>query len=85
MSSTRTAAAVLEADFLAIRHRLIDVAAAFDRIARGQGSGAIQSDARLNQLQQAAAILTDGQPDRAERVQMVFSLPYDENWRGRGT
>ena len=81
MSSPRTAANVLEADFLAIRHRLIDVAAAFDRIARGPDSAAIQSDARLNQLQQAAAILSDGQPDRAERVQMVFSLPYHENWR----
>ncbi|MCH7813708.1 MAG: hypothetical protein IID40_06770 [Planctomycetes bacterium] len=81
MSSPRSAANILEADFLVIRHRLIDVAAAFDRISRGPDSAAIQSDARLSQLQQAAAILTDGQPDRAERVQMVFSLPYHENWR----
>ncbi|MCP4247505.1 MAG: hypothetical protein GY778_10695 [bacterium] len=81
MSSQRTAEAVLDADFLSTRHRLIDIAAAFDRIARGQDADAIQSDPRMNQLHKAAAILTDGQADRAERVQMVFSLPYDENWR----
>jgi hypothetical protein len=37
-------------------------------------------DARYLQLEQALRVLTDGEPDRSERVQMVFSLPYHEDW-----
>ena len=27
------------------------------------------------------AILTDDEPDRAERLQLLFSQPYEDGWR----
>ena len=41
----------------------------------------MRSDLRRDQIVKAIQVLIDGQPDRAERVQMVFSDPYDEAWR----
>jgi len=80
MPTTRTAVEVLDRDFLEIRHRLLDIAAALDRMGRADNAGQVHSDHRYAQLEQAIRVLVDGQPDRAERVQMVFSLPYDEHW-----
>ena len=80
MPTTRTAVEVLDRDFLETRHRLLDIAAALDRMGRADGAGQVHSDRRYAQLEQAVRVLADGQPDRAERVQMVFSLPYDEHW-----
>ncbi len=81
MPATRTAVEVLDRDFLEIRHRVLDIAAALDRMDRVDGAGQVHSDRRYTQLEQAIRVLADGQPDRAERVQMVFSLPYDEHWK----
>jgi len=81
MPVPRTSREILDADFLSIRHRLLDLAADFDRLDRGHDAAAVASDPRLVQLLRAAALLTDEQPDRAERVQMVFSDTYDERWR----
>ena len=81
MPPTRTAVEVLNRDFLEIRHRLLDIAAALDRMDRVDGAGQVQSDPRHTQLEQAIRVLADGRPDRTERVQMVFSLPYDEHWK----
>jgi hypothetical protein len=80
MPTTRTAVEVLDRDFLEIRHRLLDIAAALDRMDRVDGAGQVHSDRRYTQLEQAIRVLANGQPDRAERVQMVFSLPYDRHW-----
>jgi len=80
MPTTRTAVEVLDRDFLETRHRLLDIAAALDRMDRADGAGQVHSDHRYTQLEQAVRVLADGQPNRAERVQMVFSLPYDGKW-----
>ena len=56
------------------------VAAGLDRIDRADGAANTRSDPRYLQLEQAIRVLTDGKPDRTERVQMVFSLPYEERW-----
>jgi hypothetical protein len=80
MPTTRTAVEVLDRDFLETRHRLLDIAAALDRMDRVDGTGQVHPDHRYTQLEQAIRVLTDGRPDRAERVQRVFSLPYDEHW-----
>ena len=76
MPAKQTAAEIFEQEFLDIRHRLIDIASALDRIERGQDATAIESDPRLAQLHQSAGILSDHQPSRTERVQMVFSDEY---------
>jgi hypothetical protein len=69
LAATTTSA--LDRDFLAIRCRLIELAASLDRIARHGGA---QDDPRMNQIQDCLAILADGQPDAAVRVQMALSI-----------
>jgi hypothetical protein len=74
-----TATEVLDREFLEVRARLIDVAAALDRIDRAEGSAT--DDPRLDQIRQAVKVLAGDTPDRAETVQSLFSLPYQEDWR----
>ena len=81
MTKAQPAEQILDRDFLDTRHRIIDVAAALDRIERSDTDGMVRDDPRLAQMTEAIRMLVDGKPDRAERVQMVFSDPYDPNWR----
>ena len=75
------ASEVLQREFLPLRGRLIEVAAALDRLARADGS--LAKDPRIEQVRRSLEILsgTAQGSDRAERVQMAFSLPYDPGWR----
>ena len=82
MKKTRTASTMLDREFLEIRCRLIDIAAGLDRVDRCDNGGASLADPRRKQIAGALAILVDGHPDRARRVQMIFSDPYDASWRG---
>ena len=70
---------VLDREFLGVRARLIDVAAALDRIARAEGD--VTDDPRLERIRQTFEILGSDAPDRAEKLQMLFSLPYREGWK----
>ena len=67
-----TAAEVLDRDFLSMRCRLIDLAAALDRIDRAAPPAS--GDPRLAQVRHSIEILASPSPDRTERVQMEFSL-----------
>lgn len=68
----------LERSFLECRARLLEVAAHLDRVDRGGGA----HDRRLELLHQALDLLRNGTiPDRAERLQLLFSRPYDLGWR----
>ena len=73
------AAEVLEREFLGVRMRLIDVAAALDRIDRAEGS--VADDPRLDQIRQALQVLSGDRSGRAEKLQLLFSLPYQDDWR----
>ena len=73
------AAEVLEREFLGVRARLIDVAAALDRIDRAEGS--VGDDPRLEKIRQALQVLSGEGSDRAEKLQLLFSLPYQDDWR----
>lgn len=74
----RTKREILDADFLEIRCKILDIAAALDRIDRGEGES-VASDPRWQQLRKGIeALLADG--PRAEAVQMIFSRPYDPEW-----
>jgi hypothetical protein len=73
------AATVFDCEFLAIRCRLLDLAAALDRVQRVEPGAA--ADPRWAQIQQALGVIGQPGADRAERVQMAFSLPYDAHWR----
>jgi hypothetical protein len=76
MPSPTSAAKVLDAEFLPIRCRLIDLAAALDRI--GRADGAPTDDPRMAQIRRGLEILAGDAPGRAQRVQLEFSLPYDQ-------
>jgi hypothetical protein len=108
-SSTSFSAAIavetLDREFLAMRGKLLEVAAALDRVERGQGPSA--GDPRLETIREALAMLAqeadrlkvglqpvgipasagksktddDHAANRAERLQLIFSLPYDPGWR----
>jgi len=71
----------LEREFLEIRCRLLDIASALDRIDGAEAAAALRDHTRLQWIREAAHALVDGQPDRAERIQRIFSLAYEENWR----
>ncbi len=75
------ASEVLDREWLSIRARLIEVAAALDRIDRAEGS--VVADPRLGQIGESLAVLANGRENRAEQLQMAFSLPYDPQWRER--
>lgn len=70
---------VLDREFLLARAKLIELAAILDRIDRAEGDAA--DDDRLTRIRQSFELLAGAGPDRAERVQAIFSLPYDENWQ----
>jgi hypothetical protein len=72
---------VLNREFLPIRAKILEIAAALDRLERAEGSAA--GDHRLSQIERSLAALQDTGPDRAERVQMIFSLPFDDDWQAR--
>lgn len=71
---------VLEQFFHEGRSKILDVAAIFDRIGRGTGAGAAQSDPRAAKLRQAVELLLGDAPNKAELIQQLFSLPYDPEW-----
>ncbi len=81
MITKKSAVQMLDREFLEVRTRLIDIAAALDRIDRAGEAGAVHSDPGMTQLARAAAILFDGRPHRAERVQWAFSDDFDPDWR----
>jgi hypothetical protein len=73
-----TAAAALDQFYLDTRCRILDLAAAFDRLDRGAGD--VSADPRLAKLRAAVELLLTPGPDRAERVQQIFSQAYDPTW-----
>jgi hypothetical protein len=70
---------VLNREFLEVRAKVLEIAAALDRLERAEGS--VAADPRLNRIHQAIAELETPRTDRAERVQLIFSLAYEEGWR----
>jgi hypothetical protein len=74
MSTMRDAQETLDQYFLEMRWRCLSLAADLDRVQRSEGGSAVlQSDPRLAKLRKAIATLLETAPDRAERVQDIFS------------
>lgn len=83
MPHARTASQVLDRDFLETRGRILELAAALDRIDRSSSRSKEPPDRRLNQVRQAIEALLEPGPGRAETVQRLFSLDYDPDWQER--
>lgn len=80
MSSTQTAQEIFERQFLEMRCGLLSLAAAKDRISRANGAESVANDHRMRQLEEAMTIVASDGDDRAERLQLLFSDDYVENW-----
>ena len=86
---------LLDRHYLEVRARLLEIAATLDRIDRAQTSSAsspvtsdasaqpIDADPRMTQLKQGIELLLSEGDDRAAKVQQLFSLTYDPNWRSK--
>ena len=79
MSSPLTASQTLEREYLAMRAKVLELAASFDRIQRSEGGG--NADVRWKKLEQGVRILLESEEGRAERVQLLFSREYSKAWR----
>jgi len=70
----RTAQQTLDQTFAEMRWRCLSLAADLDRIERSPGGpSALTTDDRLLTLTKAITTLLEKGPDRAQRVQMLFS------------
>ena len=89
MHHAATATEILDREFLTVRGKLLEVAAALDRIERGSieggsindGKGSAAGDPRLDKIRETLGLLGRQGGKRAEELQMLFSLPYEPGWR----
>jgi hypothetical protein len=79
MPNARKSLEVLEQEFLPVRAKILEVAAALDRLDRASGS--LASESRRAQVHAAIQVLLRPDDDRAERIQLIFSRPYQDDWR----
>lgn len=70
----------LDTFFQEARSKLLDLAAIFDRVGRGDAPEAATADPRYAKLRDAVALLLGDAPNKAELIQQLFSLAYDANW-----
>ncbi len=71
---------ILDREFLEIRAKILEVAAALDRIERANGD--VAGDSRMALIADAINVIANDQSDpiRAEKIQLLFSRDYDEKW-----
>jgi hypothetical protein len=72
---------ILNREFLEIRGKILELAAAFDRLERAEG--VVDVDQRVARLREALKALQEPGEDRAEQVQMIFSRAYDDDWQAK--
>jgi sporulation-control protein spo0M len=70
---------ILDREFLEIRAKILEVAAALDRLDRADGD--VRADPRMQLIRNAIEVLSKDDSHRAERVQLLFSREYDEAWQ----
>jgi hypothetical protein len=73
------APAVLDREYLEIRCKLLEIAAALDRMDRGEGT--VSSDRRVALIREALETLLRERGDRAEQIQLLFSRQYNDDWQ----
>lgn len=70
----RSAKEVFDTYFLETRARLIEIAANLDRIDRAPGAEEVRNDPRLKFIAETLKVLQGPGPDRAEKIQRLYSL-----------
>lgn len=71
-------APTIEQEFLPLRAKLLEIAAALDRLER---EGVASKEPRMAKIRAAIETLLSGGENRAEQIQLVFSRPYEDEWR----
>lgn len=70
---------VIDQEFLPLRAKLLEIGAALDRLDR---AGVLTTrEPRTGKIRAAIETLLAGGSDRAEEIQLVFSRPYEDDWR----
>ena len=72
---------VLDREFLEIRAKILQLAAALDRIDRSDEPN--PSDLRIKRIRAGLEVLVGDHSRRAEQVQMIFSREYDPQWKNQ--
>ena len=80
ITALQTAPEVFDQTFLMIRARLLEIAAALDRVDRAEAAESVRADPRFAQIHQGLEILLSDGFHRAAQIQEVFSDQYDPNW-----
>lgn len=84
--NSRPAETILQEVYLETRAKLLEVAAVLDRIDRAASeSSSLSPDAETarGKLISAVELLLSDSPNRAEKVQQLFSRQYDPEWRSQ--
>lgn len=76
---TRDVREVLDQEYLVARAKILELAAILDRLDRARGTA--MEDPRYGLLKQGMESLLQSEDGRAERVQLLFSRPYQAAWR----
>ena len=79
MSIPMSASEVLDREFLEVRAKILELAAALDRLDRAAGS--VDGDPRLQLVHEGLQVLHSDKGERAEQVQLIFSRPYEDDWQ----
>ncbi len=79
MAATFPEISPLDREYLPIRAKILEIASALDRVQRASDDGV--EDPRWEQLQSGINLLFSDEAQRAEQVQLLFSLPYEKQWR----
>jgi hypothetical protein len=77
-TSDRSATKVIADEFLIARAKVLELAATLDRIERAEGK--VDESKPMLLLSQGLQILCDSETDKAKRVQLLMSRPYEPNW-----
>ncbi len=70
----RLARETLDIYFLEVRARLLEIAATLDRIDRSARPEEVVADSRLAFVREALAVLQSAGPERARRIEELYSL-----------
>lgn len=73
-----SASKVLDREFLELRAKILELAASMDRMDRGDGT--VEEDPRMKLLVKGVEILQSSDSNRAEKIQLLFSLDYHDDW-----
>jgi len=79
MSTESSSQEILEREFLLVRAKILEIAASLDRI--GRAPGELTENTHWDLLQTAIETLLEKSPERAKQIQMLFSRPYEQNWK----